>query len=376
MDDDLYYCSHRHKRSHAEMDHEGPSSPTWGFGDRVPASQHNSPSHPQVSGLHLPRIEGMQSVQQPQRYPGDGFDFRRPVSLSSSRNDVIDLTAEDTGPSGPPLPSNRPQRPPRFGREIIDVDEDEPPSAAAPGSPEIQFISARRIDPPRRPTHSPSVQLGPLSDDIEIVSVHNVPAERRRREHQHHNHGYRPGRFELLGMFEGEGRLAHLRDQITRMAQNRPEPVAPPRTGGAAAARRMRGHVHVGFITPEMDFEMVGFDLGMGPPAPPQPPPTYNAPEAALEGYTRSPGEDDVLVCPNCGDELCTGDSDAKKQVWIVRQCGHVYCGECTANRFNKRTSKGKERAAPPRTNPFKSCVVHGCDKKTTTRNAMIQVFL
>ncbi|KAL9075048.1 MAG: hypothetical protein Q9157_004163, partial [Trypethelium eluteriae] len=82
--------------------------------------------------------------------------------------------------------------------------------------------------------------------------------------------------------------------------------------------------VHIG-IGPE-DYESVGFDLGyaggdgrqrrmkemLEPPAP------------AREGFTRSPAEE-VLVCPNCGDELGDGgEGTLKVQVWIVKGCGHV----------------------------------------------------
>lgn len=100
-------------------------------------------------------------------------------------------------------------------------------------------------------------------------------------------------------------------------------PVPPPRGGRGSV--RGHGHIHIGFIAPDMNFEMVGFDLGMGGgggPAPP--PPTYDPPEAAPDGFTRSPNENDPLVCPNCEEELCVGETEQKRQVWIVKGCGHV----------------------------------------------------
>ena len=78
------------------------------------------------------------------------------------------------------------------------------------------------------------------------------------------------------------------------------------------------------FVAPNLNFGMVGFDLGYGGDRPEPPPPTYEAPPPAPEGFTRSPEEDDVLVCPNCDSELCKGDDDVKKQVWIAKQCVHV----------------------------------------------------
>ena len=76
-----------------------------------------------------------------------------------------------------------------------------------------------------------------------------------------------------------------------------------------------------------MDYETTGFDLGLGgarnrnrPPSP-----KYEPPPEAPEGFTRSPAEDEEVVCPNCGDELATGQGETKQEVWVVRTCGHVY---------------------------------------------------
>ncbi|KAF2468985.1 uncharacterized protein BDR25DRAFT_315908 [Lindgomyces ingoldianus] len=308
---------------------------------------------------------------QPRRYLGDGFDYRRPISLS--RNDaqtpLIDLTADDAGPS---MSSNaqtaaRAQRPPRFPREIIDLDDDASAQPVAPpDSPDIQFISARTLDPPRRPV-PPTLRTNTPNndgddDDLEILGVHSVPAERQAAGEyfdQMVDHF-------LENMVQGPG-LTRFQAEVQRIRR----PAIPPRAGGA----RGRPHVHVGFMAPEIDFHVVGFDMGLGGgPAPP--PPTYDAPPAAPNGFTRSPVEGDVLVCPNCEDELCLGDSDLKKQVWIIKKCGHVYCGDCTANRALKTRPKGKEKIGLLRPKTFKICVVEGCEEKAHTRNSMIQVFL
>jgi hypothetical protein len=82
-----------------------------------------------------------------------------------------------------------------------------------------------------------------------------------------------------------------------------------------------------GFALPDMDYATAAFDLGFGDPFDRQSstsPNGYQAPAKAADGFTRSPEENDVLICPKCGDELCEGDSDIKKQVWAVRACGHV----------------------------------------------------
>ncbi|KAF2733620.1 hypothetical protein EJ04DRAFT_513121 [Polyplosphaeria fusca] len=362
-------CSHRHKRSYAQMEDARSSPPT------LFASEPGSPSfHPQLANLRPSNMaDTAHARSRLARYPGDGLDFRRPVSsmgyLGNDPN-FIDLTAEDEA-AGPSIPSSHPrsQRPPRFARDIIDVsnvidldgNERRPasrtPAAAPPESPEIQFVSSRL-------TGASSTNPIELADDeLEIVGVQQVPENQRRRL---------PGTIhEWMGAM-GPG-FPHLRAQIqraTHRAAHLPNPAH--RNGGGSR----QGHVHINFVTPDMDFGMVGFDVGIaGPPTPPAPP-TYDAPSKAPAGFTRSPQENDVLICPNCEDELCTGDSDQKKQVWVVKQCGHAYCGDCTANRSSKKTAKGKEKATSETTKPFKKCVVESCESKVYHRSHMIQVFL
>jgi hypothetical protein len=72
----------------------------------------------------------------------------------------------------------------------------------------------------------------------------------------------------------------------------------------------------------EMDYGMVGFDLGIGVVEPPAP--KYEPPPPAEKGFTRSPEEDEEVVCPNCGDELAVGKDEMKQQIWVVKSCGHV----------------------------------------------------
>ena len=73
-----------------------------------------------------------------------------------------------------------------------------------------------------------------------------------------------------------------------------------------------------------MDYNMTAFDLGVEGGGNRPPTPTYSPPPPAEKGFTRGPEEDEVVVCPNCGDELAMGDSDIKQEVWVVKTCGHV----------------------------------------------------
>lgn len=378
------------------------------------------------------QYEGPDMPSQPRRFVGDGFDYRRParaarerdtpaVDLSGDDDDempidlsqdegIIDLTADDSG-YGASQDGNREganmeqraegprRRLPRGMDIIIDLDNgheewhiDTPPTAA-PGSPEIEFISSRTIDrSPQRHRENPD------GDEVEFVRENPLPAaevERRRTERRYEE---MDRALSLIG--DMQGRFTHLRAQVERFnvqvnrtaANFRRGPVGPigpvPPPRGAA---RARGHIHAGFAAPGLlDFQLVGFQLGNEEPPPPAAP-TYQAPPAAPEGFTRSPTEDEgPLICPNCEDELCVGEDEVKRQVWIVKACGHVrfrlpsfgylltcnqvYCGECTINRAIKRSAKGKER--PPNTKPFKECVVEKCGKKVASPKNMIQIFL
>ncbi|KAF1831894.1 hypothetical protein BDW02DRAFT_632453 [Decorospora gaudefroyi] len=364
-----------------------------------------------TGGLHLPRVENMASPA-PRRFAGDGFDYRRPVhsareqdvaSVDLSReeermtidlsgdDDIIDLTADDSGYGasqqdysggqhgnndqqdlpgrGRARGNNRGPRLPRGMDIIIDLDngdEDWMVDPPEPGSPEIEFISSRTLHPPRLP---PIAHGGNNDgDDVQFVRENALPEEVRRRNREREVDNV----MDLFGTLNGH--FTHLRaqvdrfnSQVNRTANRFHEPIVP---------NRGRGHAHVrvgGFVAPIMDFDVIGFDMGpRGRQA--EPPPTYDAPEKAPEGFTRSPDEEGALVCPNCGDELCVGENEVKKQVWVVKACGHVYCGECTTNRAAKRTTKGKER--PTNTNPFKLCVVESCDKHVSHKKSMIQVFM
>ncbi|KAF1968178.1 hypothetical protein BU23DRAFT_602351 [Bimuria novae-zelandiae CBS 107.79] len=380
----------REKRSAAQMDLDGSASPTWSPFDRFSVSRETSA--PRTAFRPAPTNE--MPAARPQRFQGDGFDYRRPVVSS---NNVIDLTDEDAGPSSaanqPHRSRGRPARPPRFGREIIDVEEEDSGTAEPPDSPEIQFVSSRRIEPTQRTLRQ--VMDDEEEDEVEFLRANPLP-ESERRPHTRiadllEDPAFRRRAPHLRGYLEQEEEAETRRvrnHQIARMermfaearSRRTPRPLsAGPQPVVRIGAGRRNGpaHIHVGFIAPTLNFGAVGFHLGFDdePDAAPAPPPTYDAPEAAPKGFTRSPQEEDVLVCPNCNDELCVGGSDQKRQVWLVKGCGHVYCGECMLNRHIKKTSKGKEKATP-HTKPFKECVVDGCTKKVSSKSAVIQVFL
>ncbi|KAK0664335.1 E3 ubiquitin-protein ligase complex slx8-rfp subunit rfp1 [Lasiodiplodia hormozganensis] len=365
----------------------------------------HAPQHPQTSGLHLPPLR--------HRFAGDGFDFRRPAmstpAASSHRPpaDVIDLTSEDDAaladssatPIAPPVQSARASRPPRFAREIIDLSDDTPahppppPPAqnAAPSSPEVEFVSSRTI-PGRRRAPATAVDLTDVEDDFEFEMFfadfgarHGVnrapPGDGGFRTRSRRNSPVHRRLMHILGE-----RTSVQQHQHQRLRERRDQRDTRPRTSQRAPyIQRLIGrdpdgllelnNAHTGFLGPGvMNYGAAAFDLGLER----ETTPTYEAPPKAPSGFTRSPEEGDALACPNCDAELCAGaEGDEKRQVWVIRACGHVYCGECARNRHASKR-KGKEPAGSSSRlpNPFQKCVVKDCGKKCTARTAMVQLFL
>ncbi|KAF2762753.1 hypothetical protein EJ05DRAFT_495616 [Pseudovirgaria hyperparasitica] len=324
------------------------------------------------------------------------MDFRRPAlgtawnpGPSNHQDLVIDLTAEDEDevrPENETRGSIRAAGPPQFphGREIIDLsadastvvesDPDTGPRRPPAESPDIEFLSSR----PRR---------GRPSAQWQVRSRENVSTP------LFMGHNFE----EMLADMDVDPDedldedldLQFLREEPRlqpRLAQDLPQP--PHRTARMTAfIENIRGNMNeildmghgrlgriAGFQLPGLlDFDAVGFHIAQ-PRAPTPPAPTYEAPSPAPLGFTRSPEEDEILICPNCQDELCTGNDDTKRQVWIIRACGHIYCGECTQNRsMSKR--KGKSKALFEAA-PFSACVVDDCMSNVKPPKSMIQIFL
>ena len=233
------------------------------------------------------------------------------------RHEVIDLTEEPSSPAEPhtiPPPRTnalnlrRAHRPPRFDRNIISIDEQEDQAIdLREESPEIQFLTSRprsrslsasrRTTARRRPGHTPAAMTPPRLPHVAVRIAGTAAGDR----HQHH---HRRPRLEGLEFFGPVGLANRFNDELLSWED----------FGGNL------------FQAPgDLDFLHPGFNYE-NPSRPQQQPrlPTYDPPPAAQSGYTRSPEEDQILVCPNCDDELGVGEDDVKRQVWVVKVCGHV----------------------------------------------------
>jgi hypothetical protein len=404
----------------------------------------------------------------PQRFAGDGYDYRRPVMSTdriqhaartpTPRPDIIDLTNDSD--HSRPIPRRRsiersvprlqqstrrqhdpPRQRRRNGRPATDM------PALGPAIIDLETTALAPLTaPPDAPLSNDELsndeflayfQEPPSSPGFEILgerSVGHEPAGRRsvaeRRPTPYVNEGaaeplQRPslpqrlyqqlphGLSSWFGLTDSHidgGDTAGIREY--RMSQNGSvnrytysngayTPNTQYHTGSSWLTQQRplqlpRIPALDDFQRPRLNYEAQGFELIGATPS--SPPPLhsspYKAPRAPAPGFTRKVEEDDIVVCPHCGDELGTGSDDVKQQIWVVKQCGHVssrrlifvwhgpnrvgvqvYCGDCAMNRH---VGKSKKMAVQVdgKPEPFKTCVVEDCKKPVTSKAAFFQVYL
>ncbi len=247
-----------------------------------------------------------------------------PPSQNHTHN-VIDLTDDPPSPIFAPRsnvhplnrrrsPAPRSRRGPRYERDIIDAEaaEETPTSTVdlRESSPEVQFIRAR----PRSQSTSSRTRGPPNHRVFSDPRLPSPPPERR--------HGRMvgvPGQPPIL-VPDYEPYMAGFEIFMTERRNTRDELVQID--DWPLGLENALG----GFEPPDFNFGLQGFNLEhpSRPIVPPPRLPTYDAPPPARAGFTRDLNEDDVLICPNCDDELGVGEDDTKRQVWIVKSCGHV----------------------------------------------------
>lgn len=354
--------------------------------------------------------------------------------MNNQTSNVIDLTEDDTPPRPQTThlpnaagPSSTAQRLPRFPRDIIDLSEDTTVQhadhsregriraerrhvAAGRGeeagrqqyfrretSSEIQFMGqrprsrgAQEDDTQVQADLPPLIGINDDDDDDDVVHVRTVTNEPTGVNN--------PGPLgRVIGVANTIGVAEYLNQQRARNVIARERSFGgianriSQRLFGVQALRQFQDdetfelldedgpparRLHRAFAPPNLDYTNVQFALFPGEPVRRRPAtPPYEAPPPLAEGFTGSPTEDQVVVCPSCGDELATGRTDEKKQVWVVKACGHVYCGGCMLNRKQGRAASSKGKGRADQTQLRGTCVVPGCSTKITPK-AAIQVFL
>lgn len=320
------------KRTHDQMSRESHHPPACNSRRPSPSSSSTSrgnnanPSSSFMlpSGFTLPGPRSSYDMRRPAMSrpqpppPPLNLHSPTPAPPPPPQQEFIDLTGESSSPVGefvlPPEhtpdpllrrpPTQHPNRasprrhPLTLSSDIIDLSEEgdsrpmPPNTARQSGSPEIQFLSSR--------TRSRSVSI----DDRQ--STLRPPVRYNRPQDADEPAPWAPPQLPVLPDYGIGALLGRARDQLV----------------GWEMFNR-NGDFQIPNV---MDFQTVGFDLEYPDRQPPVAPrlPTYEAPEPARLGFKRSPKNGDVLVCPICDDELGAGESDTKRQVWVVKACGHV----------------------------------------------------
>ncbi|OAP62844.1 hypothetical protein AYL99_02071 [Fonsecaea erecta] len=230
------------------------------------------------------------------------------------------------------------------------------------------------------------------SPEVEFVEERRVPHV------QHHSGLHRPSRTGLTPPSSHSARTqAGYSDLLRRGTQfifENMQHLVPTGYAESLHIRRNQGgrlaNDDDGPLFVNMDYRRPAFAMGpydvfdRGSDPPREVSEAYKAPPEAQDGFIRTFGEQDVILCPLCGDELAIGKGDTKKQVWVSKNCGHVYCGDCAVNRFKGRASrrgKGKEteperKPDSPKSVPFSVCIVDGCNTRVLGKAAMFPIYL
>ena len=289
-----------------------------------------SSNHPDPRSPFLPDFNNLQM----DRFVGDGFDYRRPVMTQANPN-VIDLTEESATPRLPALQarggtsmstsrrSGRPEHP------VIDLEEEYGNDESEiqierirDASPEFEVLYSRPLSATRPRSQSAGNAAG-RDGSQSRRPVRPTPQISIQRSVADLQRGLREA-TSRIGMYQSMLRPPPRAPGQHHHHERHPVHQARHRVPNDADMLYFQ-EVGLDFHLPDqLDFESQGFRMGDVRPQPP--PPTYEAPPKARPGFTRSPKEDDVLICPNCRSELGVGRDEEKRQVWVVKKCGHVSC--------------------------------------------------
>lgn len=385
MDDVFYNPSEnpRRKRAHAEMSQatlspspmifRGPATSSFASVPRYNSStvpnnetffEHRRTSHPHNPPIH-------QNPSAADNMPQRSQSQQRPRLEHRTSQTLIDLT-EDADEDRVPRTRTPSQVPPQLGRSdaqrlgnIIDLTEDDAEVQITGARPRGLRISGRELPQPR-----PQPQLRPHGHPPRSESPGLFFPERRMPE------VVPPvlvGRYGLQGLRE---------DGLHRLEIH--EAIHNP---GGVIARFVQQHIQA--MPGQMDYQHAAFA---------QRKPDHIAPLPANAGFTRSPTEKDIVICPSCEEELVHskeidelvakkgGKAPTRKEreehpFWVIKECGHVYCNTCYQHRATpvaKQPGNVSFRTSPPGGKGGKKplCAVEGCESDVKNKEKWVGVFL
>jgi hypothetical protein len=234
---------------------------------------------------------------------------------------IIDLT--DDQEDANIMPQNRqhddpPHRPPQLGRsdasglrDVVDLTDDVE-------EPELLITGARELPAPRsRPAHPADIRPG--SPSLFLPHPPEPHAFQRALGRPLQAFGNALGFAGVFGGRQPAGNRDIFRASVDIMERMN-------------ALAELDRHLH---HMPALNYNTQG--LGPGPPRKPD----HVPPKPPRENFTRSPQEDDIVICPSCDQELVHNKQDeepvAKKggkaptrkereehSFWVIKECGHV----------------------------------------------------
>ncbi|KAI9733172.1 MAG: hypothetical protein M1818_007290 [Claussenomyces sp. TS43310] len=346
------------------------------FGSRQPSiAVDDIPQRYEGRRTSHPHNQASRTLLSPEAMSQSGHIHQRPSLEHRTSQTVIDLT-DDVFDASLPFPAVR-QRPPRLDRSdaqglgnIIDLTADD----------DLQITGARTLSPPPLPPndHRHHGHLHPRLPDREpmfvpeAANLHDIGSGPRSRFVA----GFGQLNRHIMGLV-GLGpvhrnRLERLQGELALVIGQ--DPGAPAR----------------------LDYLNPAFGRAREPEKPPHVPPP-----AVEEGFTRSPKEADVIICPACDRELVAKKANAEAALvvkkngkapnkaelrenpfWVVKECGHVYCNQCFQNRRPKPktgpSSNFPEIVVTSGTTSKKSrgCAVEGCKSDIGDKKNWVGVFL
>jgi hypothetical protein len=271
------------------------------------------PSRPTTAGLRRPGYA--RRPTSPMDFDGVEIVSSRPLSRNPSRRPTPAILMR--GPTAAP-------NPPPNGSATIDLTADDDDEVIHTNTRPLPSINAER---PAMAGSGIGTRDRPGGGDLGIGRLVQHIRGQGARYDQALNHlaerAHRPGNHEdpmtraLAARRRADRAHAYtmeVEEQVRRVHERR----AREQMGGQGRAPRPV----VAIPDIMMNYEIAGFDMGFGVVQPATP--KYEPPPPAAKGFTRSPTEDEEVVCPNCGDELAVAKDEMKQQVWVVKACGHV----------------------------------------------------
>ncbi|KUJ22037.1 uncharacterized protein LY89DRAFT_729519 [Mollisia scopiformis] len=339
----------------------GPSAPSNDFPSlfrRRTSHPHNNHNHSQRSSVEM--AEASQS--------------QRPRLEHRQSQTIIDLT-DDVEEAPVPSPRNasrnRASRPPHLGRsdasrlqdmsDLIDLTED---------SSDVVILRESAVERPQRP--QPVRREPPHRNHSPPLFVPNRP------QHGHlggvvaspHAIGYITGAVNHIGNLGGAVMPGALRDFL---------------------GIHMHYHDHFGnqqAMPGVMNYQNAAFAERK---------PDHVAPSPVPAGFTRSPKDEDIVICPSCEEELVHRKEDEEPPVkkggraptrkdreehpfWVIKECGHVYCNKCyqlrqQASKHDSVQFREVEKSTGKKAKIL-TCNIEDCHSDVKSKEKWVGVFL